>query len=85
MSEEQTKAETPSPLIHTKEDVLLAFNLGQWIGKRLGELNSMERTMPHINKQNARLTRAGHKVGAFKNALRAQVDANSLLVKAFDD
>jgi hypothetical protein len=69
----------------TRADVFKAFNLGQWYGKRWGQLYSLQRTVPHIEKQNTRLQKAGRKVGILKQALRAQIDANTLAAEALDD
>jgi|SRR5579864_423157 len=64
---------------------LKAYKLGLWYGKRLGQLYSLQRTVPHIEKQNARLAKAGRKVAHLKNALRAQIEANALSADALDD
>jgi hypothetical protein len=86
---EQHKA-TPDPkqdlpFEFTAKDIIYAYNLGQWFGKRNGRLRELQRTVPHIEKQNTRLARAGRKVGLLKRALRAQIDANTLSAEALDD
>jgi hypothetical protein len=78
------QAQPTEKLEFTRADVLKAFNLGQWYGKRLGQLYSLQGTLPHLRKQNDRLAKAGRKVGILKQALRAQIDANTLSAEAFD-
>ena len=73
------------PLEFTAKDIIKAYKVGLWDGKRMGRLYALEKTIPHIRKQNERLKKAGHKVGVLKNALRANVQANELTAEAFDD